>query len=88
MINLALAQQTIKDLKIDYPINLEALKILDQQCSGCPTLFLAPTLSSLSAFTIYLSRSLTKTIIDCSNHQIPITMFFSIAIQVAGETVL
>lgn len=35
---LALAQQSIEDLTIAYPITLEALAILDQQCCGRPIL--------------------------------------------------
>ncbi|KAG9566328.1 hypothetical protein KCU71_g5986, partial [Aureobasidium melanogenum] len=35
---LVLAQQSIKDLTINYPINLEALEMLGQQCGGLPKL--------------------------------------------------
>lgn len=36
---LALAQPSIQDLTLGYPITLEAFKILDQQCHGLPSLF-------------------------------------------------
>ncbi|KAG9856859.1 hypothetical protein KCU98_g3460, partial [Aureobasidium melanogenum] len=35
---LVLAQQSMEDLTINYPITMEALEILDQQCGGRPML--------------------------------------------------
>ncbi|KAH0021040.1 hypothetical protein KCU78_g6270, partial [Aureobasidium melanogenum] len=61
---LVLAQQSIKDLTINYPINLEALEMLGQQCGGLPKLnqlqYLQMRCTNHAAEVLTLLLSLTQ----------------------------